>query len=402
MSLRKRVSARLAGFLSPLLGLAVGLTPGPRRLIRDVVWGILSSRSLMVSEIARTLFDQRAGLLHREKRLCQGLASKGWNEGFLRQALVAHNLQHVREDTLIVGDFSEVVKPYGKAFEYLDQVRDASDPRKHPPALKPGYWLWETYVEVCPGDVRPLQVELVSLKKPGVRSLPEVTQDYLTGLKKALGIRLEQAILVLDRGFDSLEQMRWLGTQGWRYIVRQRGDRNVYGTDACLHRLEDLGRAWLAAKTFCAGERVAMGPVRLPLEKEWLWLVAYEAQEHAQPLWLLVRDAQVRSLADGECCVRRYLRRWGGEDAVRFLKQAVGFETFRVRSWQAIRRLILLGAWAMTFVAELDDLDEPWVEELSREAFTFGEAVKLVIYHLSRGLARVLTGQSAGCPVPSG
>ena len=138
------------------------------------------------------------------------------------------------------------------------------------------------------------------------------------------------------------------------------------------------------------------------MEKEWLWLVAYEAQGHAQPLWLLVRDAQVHGLADGECCVRRYLRRWGGEDAARFLKQAVGLETFRVRSWLAIRRLILLGAWAMTFVAELDDLEESWVQELRREAFTFGEAVKIVIYHLSRGLARVLTGQSEGCPVPSG
>src|SRR3990172_7448306 len=142
MSLRKKVSARLAGFLSPLLGLSAGVSAGPGRLIRAVVFGILSSRSLMVSEIARTLYDQRAGLFHREKRLCQGLASKGWNEEFLRQALVARNLEHVREDTLIVGDFSEVVKPYGKAFEYLDRVRDASDPRKNPPAIKPGYWLW--------------------------------------------------------------------------------------------------------------------------------------------------------------------------------------------------------------------------------------------------------------------
>lgn len=403
MSLRKKVSSRLTEFLNPLLELSTGISGGPRRLIRDVVFGALTSRSLMVSEIARTLFDQKAKLFHREKRICQGLASEGWNEEFLRQELVTRNLEHVREETLIVGDFSEVVKPYGKEFEYLDRVRDASDPRKEPPAIKPGYWLWETYVEVCPGDLRPLQIEPLSLQEPGVLSLPAETQKYLKSLKKALGSRLKQTIRVLDRGFDSLEQMRWLVGEEWRFIVRQRGDRVVYGSDEQLHTLRDLGREWLEAKSFCEGSRMAMGRVRLPYEKEWLWVVAYEGEKgKREPLWLLVRDEKIHSLADGECCVHRYLRRWGGEDAVRFLKQAVGIESFRVRSWRAIRRLILLGAWAMTFLAELEDGEEEWVEEVKRQAFTFEEPVKIMVYHLSRGLARILTGQSEGCPVPSG
>jgi hypothetical protein len=133
MSLRSKVSAYIKDALRPILG-AEPWDRGPQRLSYDVIRGVLSSRSLMVSEIGRTLFDDPAGLWGREKRLCRGLASKEWSQEPLRKALLDRNAAHVKPDTLVVVDFSEVVKPYGKAFEYLDRVRDASDPRKDPPA----------------------------------------------------------------------------------------------------------------------------------------------------------------------------------------------------------------------------------------------------------------------------
>jgi hypothetical protein len=361
--------------------------------------GVLGSRSLMVSEISRTLHDDPAGLFHREKRICGGLASEKWDEEPLRRCLLERNGRWAKADQLVVVDLSEVVKPYGKAFQHLDRARDASDPRKDPPAIKPGYWLWEAYVEVCPGDLRPLQVEVISLRKPGVLSLPAEVQEYLKGLREVVHLK---AILVLDRGFDSHDLIRFLLAAPWRFILRLRGDRSVYAEDGRAYLVRELGEAMLARANPKGGYRLAMQRVRLGACQEWMWLIAYQGEGWDKPLYLLVHDDEVRSLADAERCVNQYLRRWGGEDAIRFLKQALGLESFRVRSWLAIRRLVLLACWAMTLLAELDDLGLAWVERLVREAFTFGEKVKIRLYHLSRGVARVLTGQAEGCPLPSG
>jgi IS4 transposase len=44
--------------------------------------------------------------------------------------------------------------------------------------------------------------------------------------------------------------------------------------------------------------------------------------------------------------VRAYRRRWGVEDATRGIKQHFRLESFLVRSWRSIARLLWLVAWA--------------------------------------------------------
>ena len=48
-----------------------------------------------------------------------------------------------------------------------------------------------------------------------------------------------------------------------------------------------------------------------------------------------------------------YRQRWGCEEAVQWLKQAVGLERFAVRTYESFPRLFMLAAWAMAFLTLL-------------------------------------------------
>jgi hypothetical protein len=61
---------------------------------------------------------------------------------------------------------------------------------------------------------------------------------------------------------------------------------------------------------------------------------------------LLVSPAARRPGRTGKWYVRAYHKRWGAEDATRGIKQQFALEAFLVRTWVAIRRLLVLVAWA--------------------------------------------------------
>jgi len=65
-----------------------------------------------------------------------------------------------------------------------------------------------------------------------------------------------------------------------------------------------------------------------------------------RPLLLLVSPAARRRGRTGRWFVKAYRRRWGVEDGTRGIKQQFALESFLVRSWRSIRRLLGLVGWA--------------------------------------------------------
>ncbi len=70
---------------------------------------------------------------------------------------------------------------------------------------------------------------------------------------------------------------------------------------------------------------------------------------------LLVSPAARRRRRTARWYVRAYLKRWGVEDAMRGIKQQFELESFLVRTWRAIRRLLWLVAWAFWWLNLWDD-----------------------------------------------
>jgi hypothetical protein len=65
---------------------------------------------------------------------------------------------------------------------------------------------------------------------------------------------------------------------------------------------------------------------------------------------ILLTTLVVETLDQARQVLQYYKKRWVCEEAVQFLKSRVGLERFRVRQYEALRRLALLAMFAMGFL----------------------------------------------------
>ena len=98
------------------------------RFCEEAILGILSSGSVRLTDISRAL-EEKSPLLATHKRLSRNLADKNLEHGIDRKVL-KFGSKHIKENTLLIVDPSDIQKKYARKMQYLSQVRDGSDGRK--------------------------------------------------------------------------------------------------------------------------------------------------------------------------------------------------------------------------------------------------------------------------------
>ncbi len=94
--------------------------------LRDMLYGISASNSLMLSEISRKL-REKIKLDNVIERLSNHLANDIEDKLLIEQNYFKFVRGMIPEYPVVDFDNSDITKPYGKKFEYLDVVIDASD-----------------------------------------------------------------------------------------------------------------------------------------------------------------------------------------------------------------------------------------------------------------------------------
>ena len=110
-----------------LVGKIVGKSSGRQfKFYLDMTYGILKSKSIVLNEIAHAL-NEETSLKKVNERLYKNLMrSPDINE---RHNMIKVGLSYMREkEKVFLIDDTDVMKPYGKAFEGIAKVRDASYP----------------------------------------------------------------------------------------------------------------------------------------------------------------------------------------------------------------------------------------------------------------------------------
>jgi hypothetical protein len=103
----------------------LGMVKSQRRLVREMVRGILMSESVTLSKIAGWIVGAGTRLLSRVKRLSRGLRSD-WEEEEVRRNHLHAMGTMVGQESSVVIDISDLRKERGEKFEYLSRVRDGS------------------------------------------------------------------------------------------------------------------------------------------------------------------------------------------------------------------------------------------------------------------------------------
>lgn len=132
---------------------------GPLRSMADLVRGIVFSGSVQLTNAARLLAEDDAGLSYHVKRLSLALSSPRWNHLPWAKTILARQGAMVAPDDLIPIDATELAKPYARHMEHQCIVKDASRPGD---PLVPGYWCYGAY-QYRPDSLRQAQAVLAPL-----------------------------------------------------------------------------------------------------------------------------------------------------------------------------------------------------------------------------------------------
>ena len=154
--LREQIHA-FSGELSPRF------TKPVQRFIEQMVYGIVVSKDVKLSQISRAL-EETIAVKKTEDRLSINLGREHLAEELMEE-VARLGKRKVREETLLIIDVSEISKSHARKMEYLEKVRDGSTGE-----IRDGYWTINVIASSAGGKgMVPLYQSLHSSAAPGFK-----------------------------------------------------------------------------------------------------------------------------------------------------------------------------------------------------------------------------------------
>ena len=114
--------------------LSQGLPKVAQRFVEEAIYGIQTRGFVRLSEVARSL-NEDIPLRKTINRLSNQLKRPGLRE-HITDSVIREAAPNIKEDTLLIIDPTDIIKPYARKMEYLAQVRDGSKKE-----IGDGYWV---------------------------------------------------------------------------------------------------------------------------------------------------------------------------------------------------------------------------------------------------------------------
>ncbi len=367
------------------------------KFVQQMVYGILASNSVHLSEISRSL-KETITLKKTIERISRNLHDFEDSQTVMDNYLSMVK-QHVKEDySVIVIDNSDITKPASKSMEALSLVHDGSTGE-----IKNGYQTIEAAVLSEAGKMPlPVYDRVFSAAEEGHVSATYENLQCLDFLSENFS---PKCIRTLDRGFDANDYYRHFIKHGERFVIRSKKNRNViYNGKTC--NIMDVAKLYKGnyrldfkdKKGETVPCKLSFIPVRLcEFPSHDLVLVAVYGFG-AEPMLLLTN---LRMQEKKKLCLivtKVYLMRWRIEEYFKFKKQQFNLEDFRVMSLKSIRNLNLFATLATGYIGLTTAVykDSVFLMELKECSKRIYDVPKFVFYALGYAIERVLSMSRSG------
>jgi len=334
--------------------LSKGLCKPARRFVSEMIYGIQARQSVHLTEVGRSL-NEGIPLIKTETRLSRNLAREEIRPQ-LQDAIVKEGSSRIKEDTLLVLDLSDIVKPYAEKMENLAVVRDGSSGE-----LANGYMLCQVIgVENEGSRITPMYGELYSQK---AEDFVSENDELKKSIRKVSAATRGRGVWVIDRGGDRRELYNEFAPQenGLRFIIRQKGDRNLMFGNKNVLTIEIARHCAMPYATTIVQEdkgrekvynlEYGFRAVRLPEHPQVpLWLVVVSGFG-VEPMMLLTNVPMRKNRKVIWWAISAYLTRWRIEETIRFAKQCYQIEDIRVMKYERLRNMVTLVTAAMFFAS---------------------------------------------------
>jgi hypothetical protein len=370
------------------------LTKPKQKFVADMIYGIIASGSCKLTEIGCEL-KEGTRLAKVSERLGRNLKSLSDTKTLMADYIAAIR-PSIGENTMLILDPSDVIKPSSPKMEGIGEIYDASEQ-----TFGNGYWTIGA-VALTEEHRQPIPVyeRLYPCKKQGGNGSGVEMRKALEHLRTHFSKDIPR---IIDRGFDSGDIIKDLTENGEKFIIRVNqnraavhGGERTYINDVvkgldCTHNFSYKNKT--DEKFNC---KIGMTQVILPyIGNTKLNIVAVKGLKDDLVLYTNL-DENLENIA--ERVVKAYLMRWRIEEFYEFKKQRWGWEDFRVRSLVSIQALDILLTIASGYVAMLSEkvdgeayvLDLIVVSGRIDKPFAFIRKKKFYLYAILDGVQRVL------------
>lgn len=334
-----------------------GLKKSERKFICDMFYGLGVGKDVKISNVARQL-NENIKLDNTIERLCIHL------EKFNSRNLVNQNYYKYVESMaskypISLFDDSDIVKLFGKKFEDLDVVKDASDPND---LYNPGYHMCNAVV-LTKNEKQPMPVysKVYSTKSEDFESANKETYKSIDAVRECLG---RKSLMVFDRGYDDIKLFKYVLNGGDDLLVRLKQNRCFIFKDK-KKRLEDVynsRKGKIKMNLMFQGEEkdayISYTKAKLPGDdREYTLIFVYGLGKKEK--FMLLTNKEIKKSNDVIKLVRIYLYRWRIEMFHRAIKTGYKYEDMRVRSLKSMNNLTyifnLLIGLIVNIVEEMDN-----------------------------------------------
>ncbi|MDD4154385.1 MAG: transposase [Bacilli bacterium] len=378
------------------------LNKSQKKCMLDLIWGILKTGSIMISEIARALNESQP-LIYTEMRLTNHLVKDDYIPA--REALQTYAINHLLMLPYQVNvDETDIIKPYGFAFEDLAFVHDASK-QKRP--IEKGYFVTAMVGIGFNKTVIPLVLDIYSTKSPNFTSTGNRTKHLATDIFPSFPTT-ESRTFTFDRGYDDTSYFNFFNEHQCFFVIRAkhlRGYMTRFGHETLAQILArtkgKYGATFIDQEGNTRYVKVSSVPILHPQFSQGYYLVIEcfhdlkDKRAYVTNIDCSTRDGCFKAL---KC----YRMRWRIEEYFRFIKQEFAIEHFRVRSIKAMNNLMLMVNIIVTYLSAII-IDKNSVYYHSLAAYrSFADALVeediklkyheagLMLYRMKRGLGQIL------------
>lgn len=397
MSNFNKLIDRFDRFFLYYLGKATSRLGKPaRKFYTDMVYGMLKGQSVILSDVAHALSEDALPkkTIERLSRFLDRELDKDFREGLLSLALSMMPRDGLK---VFAVDDTDVVKPYGRKFESLGKVRDASSPRD---AIEKGYRV--TCVTAMTAERKhpmPVFCSFHSETQPGFRSVNEHTFAGLEFAFSKLGER--EGVFVFDRGYDDYKVIDFVASHRQYFVIRMTKNRKIVKKGGKCGLIDEGMRkkGKIVIPVTYKGSRLTAKAshlrVRLLDGKEYFAVYCYMG-DASTPMALLT-NRPIKGKEDVVSVVMNYVSRWKIEEQFRFRKNGFNFEDFRVRSLNRINNLALCLDAAITLLAVLVERGSAlYAELIAMSKHLKGEGAYIKFYQLLSGIGTLLGHKEKG------
>jgi len=363
------------------------------KFIHQSLFGILKGGQVQINMIGRSL-QEKISLKKVTKRLSYHLGKPNMSEKINRSTIKVqrHRLSSCR---YIILDDSDIVKKYARKMEGISRVRDGSTDE-----ISPGYYLCDVSAVNRDGSIIiPLYSELYSHEK----ELNGENGQILKAINQVMEYASKDSIWVMDRGMDRNVLYDALDENGYNYMVRQTGNRNLVLNGESMplkqiakkvklkwdYKITRIHKNKKRTHHFKAGAV----KVKRPGRTKELWLVVVKYKEGGYS-WYLLSSNEPNAHAAAHTVLEGYPLRWKIEEVHRQIKSDYNLEDMRLLRYEALKTLNSLLWMAASFLytrlesIALDIIYEPELGLVNRKRFS--DIFRFIYYKLANAIKRIL------------